>query len=72
MRELHTATSPAETLFVVDSMAGQDAVNAAQAFGDALSLTGVILTKTDGDARGGVALSVREVTGAPFLPRADR
>lgn len=65
LRELHAATSPAETLFVVDSMAGQDAVNAAQAFGDALSLTGVILTKTDGDARGGVALSVREVTGAP-------
>ncbi len=66
LRELQSATSPAETLFVVDSMAGQDAVNAAQAFGDALSLTGVILTKTDGDARGGVALSVREVTGAPL------
>jgi len=65
LRELHAATLPAETLFVVDSMAGQDAVNAARAFGDALSLTGVILTKTDGDARGGVALSVREVTGAP-------
>jgi signal recognition particle subunit SRP54 len=65
LRELQAATLPAETLFVVDSMAGQDAVNAAQAFGDALSLTGVILTKTDGDARGGVALSVREVTGVP-------
>ncbi len=65
LRELHAATLPAETLFVVDSMAGQDAVNAAQAFGEAVPLTGVILTKTDGDARGGVALSVREVTGAP-------
>lgn len=65
LRELHTAHRPAETLFVVDSMAGQDAVNAAQAFAEALELTGVILTKTDGDARGGVALSVREVTGAP-------
>ncbi len=65
LRELSAATTPAETLFVVDSMAGQDAVNAAQAFGAALSLTGVVLTKTDGDARGGVALSVREVTGAP-------
>ncbi len=65
LRELHQLAQPAETLFVVDSMAGQDAVNAAQAFGAALDLTGVILTKTDGDARGGVALSVREVTGAP-------
>jgi signal recognition particle subunit SRP54 len=54
-------------LFVVDSMAGQDAVNAAKAFNDALSLTGVILTKADGDARGGAALSVRQVTGQPIL-----
>jgi signal recognition particle subunit SRP54 len=65
-RELHSLVQPAETLFVVDSMAGQDAVNSARAFHDALPLTGVILTKTDGDARGGVALSVREVTGLPI------
>ncbi len=65
LRELQSLSQPAETLFVVDSMAGQDAVNAARAFGEALALTGVVLTKTDGDARGGVALSVREVTGAP-------
>ena len=63
---IHAAVNPVETLFVVDSMAGQDAVNAAQAFGAALELTGVILTKTDGDARGGVALSVRQVTGKPI------
>jgi signal recognition particle subunit SRP54 len=66
LRELHTHLSPAETLFVVDSMAGQDAVNAAQAFGEALPLTGVILTKTDGDSRGGAALSVKTVTGQPI------
>jgi signal recognition particle subunit SRP54 len=65
-RELHTLLRPAETLFVVDAMAGQDAINAARAFHEALPLTGVILTKTDGDARGGVALSVREVTGRPI------
>jgi signal recognition particle subunit SRP54 len=65
-RELHAHLAPAETLFVVDSMAGQDAVNSARAFHEALPLTGVILTKTDGDARGGVALSVREVTGLPI------
>jgi signal recognition particle subunit SRP54 len=65
-RRIHAAVNPIETLFVVDSMAGQDAVNAARAFGDALELTGVILTKTDGDARGGVALSVRQVTGKPI------
>jgi signal recognition particle subunit SRP54 len=65
-RELHGLLSPSETLFVVDSMAGQDAVNSARAFHEALPLTGVILTKTDGDARGGVALSVREVTGLPI------
>jgi signal recognition particle subunit SRP54 len=61
--ELH----PHERLFVVDSMAGQDAINAAKSFNEALSLTGVILTKTDGDARGGAALSVRQVTGKPIL-----
>ena len=66
LQEIHTLTTPAETLFVVDSMAGQDAVNAASAFGDALDLTGVILTKTDGDARGGAALSVKTVTGKPI------
>jgi signal recognition particle subunit SRP54 len=65
-RELHALVKPAETLFVVDSMAGQDAVNSARAFHEALPLTGVILTKADGDARGGVALSVREVTGLPI------
>jgi signal recognition particle subunit SRP54 len=66
VRRIHAALDPIETLFVVDSMAGQDAVNAARAFGEALELTGVILTKTDGDARGGVALSVRHVTGKPI------
>jgi signal recognition particle subunit SRP54 len=65
-RELHALVAPTETLFVVDSMAGQDAVNSARAFHEALPLTGVILTKTDGDARGGVALSVREITGLPI------
>jgi signal recognition particle subunit SRP54 len=67
IRELEAAIQPHERLFVVDSMAGQDAVNAAKAFNDALSLTGVILTKADGDARGGAALSVRHVTGKPIL-----
>jgi signal recognition particle subunit SRP54 len=67
VRELGRALSPIETLFVVDSMAGQDAVNAARAFGAALDLTGVVLTKADGDARGGAALSVRQVTGQPIL-----
>jgi signal recognition particle subunit SRP54 len=67
VRELETAIQPHERLFVVDSMAGQDAVNAAKAFNEALSLTGVILTKADGDARGGAALSVRHVTGKPIL-----
>src|SRR5262245_2102447 len=64
--ELHAAVQPVETLFVVDAMQGQDAVNTAKAFGDALPLTGVILTKLDGDARGGAALSVRQVTGKPI------
>ena len=63
---IHAAVVPAETLFVLDAMAGQDAVNSARAFNDALPLTGVILTKADGDARGGAALSVREVTGLPI------
>ena len=63
---IHAAIKPAETLFVVDSMQGQDAVNVAKAFNDTLPLTGVVLTKLDGDARGGAALSVRHVTGKPI------
>ena len=63
---LHAALNPVETLFVVDSMTGQDAANTAKAFADRLPLTGVILTKVDGDARGGAALSVRQVTGKPI------
>ena len=66
IRELHAAIRPIETLFVVDAMQGQDAVNTAKAFGAALPLTGIVLTKLDGDARGGAALSVRSVTGAPI------
>ena len=66
IKALHQAIDPVETLFVVDSMSGQDAALSAQAFNDALPLTGVILTKTDGDARGGAALSVREITGKPI------
>jgi signal recognition particle subunit SRP54 len=66
IKALHAALRPAETLFVVDAMQGQDAVNTAKAFGAALPLTGVILTKLDGDARGGAALSVRQVTGKPI------
>jgi signal recognition particle subunit SRP54 len=66
IRALHSAVSPHETLFVVDSMTGQDAANTAKAFNEALALTGVILTKTDGDARGGAALSVRQLTGKPI------
>lgn len=64
--DLHAAVRPIETLFVVDAMQGQDAVNTARAFREALPLTGVVLTKLDGDARGGAALSVRHVTGAPI------
>ena len=64
--ELHAALQPVETLFVVDAMHGQDAVNTARAFGAALPLTGIVLTKLDGDARGGAALSVRQATGAPI------
>ncbi|MGQ0547062.1 MAG: signal recognition particle protein [Betaproteobacteria bacterium] len=63
--ELHAALQPIETLFIVDAMQGQDAVNVARAFGERLPLTGVVLTKLDGDARGGAALSVRRVTGKP-------
>jgi signal recognition particle subunit SRP54 len=64
--QLHAAIHPIETLFIVDAMQGQDAVNTAKAFRDALPLTGVVLTKLDGDSRGGAALSVRHVTGAPI------
>jgi signal recognition particle subunit SRP54 len=64
--DLHAALSPVETLFIVDSMQGQDAVNVAKAFNETLPLTGVVLTKLDGDARGGAALSVRHVTGKPI------
>ena len=64
--QLHKTLSPVETLFVVDAMQGQDAVNTAKAFGDALPLTGIILTKLDGDSRGGAALSVKHVTGQPI------
>ncbi len=66
IKALHTLLNPIETLFVVDAMQGQDAVNTAKAFGDTLPLTGVVLTKLDGDARGGAALSVRHVTGKPI------
>ena len=66
IQQLHRAIDPIETLFVVDAMTGQDAANTAKAFGDALPLTGVILTKADGDARGGAALSVRHITGKPI------
>jgi signal recognition particle subunit SRP54 len=65
IRQLHAALNPVETLFIVDAMQGQDAVNTAKAFSETLPLTGVILTKLDGDARGGAALSVRHVTGKP-------
>ena len=66
IRAIHDAVEPAETLFVVDSMTGQDAANTAKAFNDALPLSGVVLTKIDGDARGGAALSVRHITGKPI------
>jgi signal recognition particle subunit SRP54 len=66
VKALHAALRPIETLFVVDSMQGQDAVNVARAFNEALPLTGIVLTKLDGDARGGAALSVRHVTGKPI------
>ncbi|BDT65920.1 signal recognition particle protein [Comamonadaceae bacterium OS-1] len=66
IKDLHAFLKPVETLFVVDAMQGQDAINTAKAFSDALPLTGIILTKTDGDSRGGAALSVRHVTGVPI------
>ncbi len=66
IKNLHAALKPIETLFVVDSMTGQDAANTAKAFNEALPLTGIILTKTDGDSRGGAALSIREITGKPI------
>lgn len=66
IKAIHAAVKPIETLFVVDSMTGQDAANTAKAFNEALPLTGVVLTKTDGDARGGAALSVRKITGKPI------
>lgn len=66
IKQLHTLLNPIETLFVVDAMQGQDAVNTARAFGETLPLTGVVLTKLDGDSRGGAALSVRHITGKPI------
>lgn len=66
IKNIHAAVKPIETLFVVDSMTGQDAANTARAFNEALPLTGIILTKTDGDARGGAALSIRQITGKPI------
>ncbi|OCH97353.1 signal recognition particle protein [Legionella jamestowniensis] len=74
IKAIHQAVNPAETLFVVDSMTGQDAANTAKAFHEALPLTGVILTKTDGDARGGAALSVKYITGQPikFLGKGEK
>jgi signal recognition particle subunit SRP54 len=66
IKQVHAAINPVETLFVVDAMTGQDAANTAKAFNDALPLTGVVLTKVDGDARGGAALSVRAITGKPI------
>ena len=66
IKQLHAAVHPVETLFVVDAMLGQDAVNTAKAFKNALPLTGIVLTKMDGDSRGGAALSVRQITGAPI------
>lgn len=66
IKTLHGALNPVETLFVVDAMQGQDAANTAKAFKDALPLTGIVLTKMDGDSRGGAALSVRQITGAPI------
>ncbi|MBH1985827.1 MAG: signal recognition particle protein [Burkholderiales bacterium] len=66
IKELHALLKPVETLFVVDAMQGQDAINTAKAFKDALPLTGVVLTKLDGDSRGGAALSVRQITGVPI------
>ena len=66
VRQVRAATSPAETLLVVDAMTGQDAVNTAKAFNEAVGVTGIVMTRMDGDARGGAALSMRAVTGAPI------
>ncbi len=66
IKQIHKIAKPIETFFTVDSMTGQDAAVTAKAFNDALELTGIILTKTDGDARGGAALSIREITGKPI------
>jgi signal recognition particle subunit SRP54 len=66
IKTLHSVLNPVETLFVVDAMQGQDAINTAKAFKEALPLTGIVLTKLDGDSRGGAALSVRQITGAPI------
>jgi signal recognition particle subunit SRP54 len=66
IKDLHALLNPVETLFVVDAMQGQDAINTAKAFSEALPLTGIVLTKLDGDSRGGAALSVRQITGAPI------
>lgn len=66
IKNLHSVINPVETLFVVDAMLGQDAVNTAKAFNDTLALTGIVLTKMDGDARGGAALSIRQITGKPI------
>lgn len=66
IKQIHAALNPIETLFTVDAMTGQDAANTAKAFNEALPLTGVVLTKVDGDARGGAALSIRQITGKPI------
>jgi signal recognition particle subunit SRP54 len=66
VKQVRAATNPAETLLVVDAMTGQDAVNTAKAFNDALQITGIVMTRMDGDARGGAALSMRQITGAPI------
>jgi signal recognition particle subunit SRP54 len=66
VKEIRAATNPAETLLVVDAMTGQDAVNTAKAFNDAVGVTGIVMTRMDGDARGGAALSMRAITGAPI------
>lgn len=66
IKQVHASINPVETLFVVDAMTGQDAANTAKAFNEALPLTGVVLTKVDGDARGGAALSIRHITGKPI------
>ncbi len=71
IKQVHASINPVETLFVVDAMTGQDAANTAKAFNEALPLTGVVLTKVDGDARGGAALSIRHITGKPISSSAS-